>query len=508
MAAVARAAPTNLFFGIRAVDERTGRGIPLVELETVNHLRFVTDSAGWAAFYEPGLMGRPVFFHVRSHGYTFPKDGFGYAGTKLTPTPGGRAELRLHRVNIAERLYRVTGEGIYRDSVLLGEPAPLKEPLGSGRVAGQDSVSAVLYRGRIYWFWGDTSRMSYPLGHFWMAGAVSDPPERGGLNPALGVNLRYFTDAAGFSRPMCRLGVKRGMIWADAFCVLPDKTGHERLVCHYAHMKSLGEMLDHGLAVYNDAKEKFERLRRLEMKDRWRWPGQAHPVRCRENGVDYLCLGEVFPIVRVPADLEHFIDPQAYEAWSCLSEGSTLESPRAARDAQGRLQWRWTRHAPPVGAALEQRLLQKGVIRPEEARFSPIDVDTGQRIRLHRGSVAWNPWRKRWILIAVQQGGASNLGEVWYAEARDLTGPWRRAKKIVTHNRYSFYNPVHHPFFDQQGGRIIYFEGAYSRSFSGNDQPTPRYDYNQIMYRLDLADPRLKPAQAGPRNARTDRRSR
>lgn len=29
-------------------------------------------------------------------------------------------------------------------------------------------------------------------------------------------------------------------------------------------------------------------------------------------------------------------------------------------------------------------------------------------------------------------------------------------------------------------------------AFSGTKTPTPRYDYNQIMYSLDLADPRLK----------------
>ena len=45
--------------------------------------------------------------------------------------------------------------------------------------------------------------------------------------------------------------------------------------------------------------------------------------------------------------------------------------------------------------------------------------------------------------------------------------------------------------FDQDGGRLIYFEGTYTHTFSGNDNATPRYDYNQIMYRLDLADPRL-----------------
>ncbi|MFZ9033886.1 MAG: hypothetical protein ACO21J_08035 [Anaerohalosphaeraceae bacterium] len=57
----------------------------------------------------------------------------------------------------------------------------------------------------------------------------------------------------------------------------------------------------------------------------------------------------------------------------------------------------------------------------------------------------------------------------------------------MTHKSYSFYNPTQHPFFDEAGGQIIYFEGTYTAAFS-----TPRYEYNQIMYRLDLRDPRLQ----------------
>ena len=42
------------------------------------------------------------------------------------------------------------------------------------------------------------------------------------------------------------------------------------------------------------------------------------------------------------------------------------------------------------------------------------------------------------------------------------------------------------------GGRVIYLEGSYVNTFSGNPRPTPSYEYNQIMYRLDLSDPELK----------------
>jgi hypothetical protein len=86
----------------------------------------------------------------------------------------------------------------------------------------------------------------------------------------------------------------------------------------------------------------------------------------------------------------------------------------------------------------------------------------------------------------------SLLGEVWYAEADAPEGPWRFARKVATHPNYSFYNSCHHPFFDQKGGRLIYFEGTYTADFSAAASKTPRYNYNQLMYRLDLADPRVK----------------
>jgi hypothetical protein len=109
--------------------------------------------------------------------------------------------------------------------------------------------------------------------------------------------------------------------------------------------------------------------------------------------------------------------------------------------------------------------------------------------------VNWNAYRGKWIAIFVEQGGTSQLGEVWFAEADSPQGPWTECVKIVTHDKYSFYNPKQHPYFDQEGGRLIYFEGTYTHTFSGNDQRTPRYDYNQIMYRLDLADERLQVAK-------------
>ncbi|MEQ1751079.1 MAG: hypothetical protein ABL974_16745 [Prosthecobacter sp.] len=107
----AHAAPAE-WFAIHVVDEQTGRGVPLVSLTTTNAITHVTDSAGWIAFNEPGLMEREVYFSVSAPGYAVPKDGFGFSGLRLKPKLGEKAEVKMMRLNIAERLYRVTGQAL------------------------------------------------------------------------------------------------------------------------------------------------------------------------------------------------------------------------------------------------------------------------------------------------------------------------------------------------------------------------------------------------------------
>ena len=142
--------------------------------------------------------------------------------------------------------------------------------------------------------------------------------------------------------------------------------------------------------------------------------------------------------------------------------------------------------------------MNAGTLKPEHARFLPADAAApAERVTLHSGSVRWNAHRNCWVLLAGQIGGKpSFLGEVWYAEARHPTGPFTRAAKVVTHDRQTFYNVCHHAFLDRAGGRSIHFEGTYTNEFSGNPDKTPRYNYNQVLYRLDLDDPALRAARA------------
>ena len=478
------------YFKIQVVDRQTGRGVPLVQLRTVNNIRCYTDSNGIVAFREPGLMNRDVFFFAESHGYELPKDGFGFHGTRLKTVPGGSAVIKIDRLNIAERLYRVTGQGIYCNSVLTGQPSPLKNPFLNGQVMGQDSVSTCIYQGHLFWMWGDTSRPSYPLGHFATAGAVSDLPDRGGLDPAVGVDLKYYVGENGFSRPLCRLK-EPGMIWLDGLIKVKDKQGRYRMVAKYARMKSLGEARERGLVVFNDESNSFEPVVRSG-PDFLLYPDSGHAFAVDVNGQRYYYFGTQFPLavrMRVRAQWDHVMDPNRYEVLTCLEPADS--GTQSSRPADKRC--RWVRADKLVGGRSGTKVSVIEALKQEKAGTRLYDIESGTAITPHGGSVYYNAFRERWIMIFVQHfGDRSLLGEVWYAEADTPVGLWAYARKIATHRKYSFYNPKQHPYFDQDGGRLIYFEGTYSHTFSGSlETATPRYDYNQLMYRLNLDDLRL-----------------
>lgn len=468
-------------FGIHVVDEHTGRGVPLVTLTTTNHMSFTTDSAGWIAFDEPGLMERVVHFTIRAPGYAVAKDGFGFAGVKLTPRHGGKAEVKVMRTNIAERLYRITGQGIYRDSTLLGLEAPLPRPNLSADVMGQDSVQVARWRGRLFWLWGDTQRPDYPLGNFHTTCAWSDLPEKGGLDPQHGIHFEHITDERGAVAKM--IPVKEpGVVWLFGLLVAADSAGAEHLLAHYSRWKDLSKRLEHGIAEFDEAEQRFHRTAVLGDEFSWQYP-QNNAVRARGVGAegverDYFYFATPYCVTRVPATYEDVQNTSSYEALAWSAEAKSHV---------------WQSDVPPLTQEEEARLVKEGRIPKDMARLQVTDAQTGKPVVLHSGSVHWNEHRQRWIILAVQKGGdASHLGEVWYAEAKQIEGPWRKAVKVASHPRYSFYNPAHHAFFDQQGGRFIYFEGTYAETFSGNPVATPRYDYNQLMYRLDLDEPRLR----------------
>ncbi len=479
--------PASNYFKIVVVDEATGRGVPLVELSTTNHLSFWTDSNGIIAFFEPGLMDQRVRFKVSTHGYELSGslDGSWAADVKR----GGSAMVKLRRVNIAERLYRITGEGIYRDSVLTGESVPIQQPLLNAKVVGQDSVTTAVYRGKIYWVWGDT----HGPAEFSLAcsGATSEMPGRGGLDPGRGVNLTYFLAPSGFSKSVCNVPGP-GMKWNFWLAALNDETGLERLVLRYRSMKDLGQPIESALLIWNDEKETFERLAVFDRD--FDHQIQIQPFRATDGRREYLYLPDPYPSVRMPASLKAAADPHQWEVFTCLKPGTRYSETGAQldRSVDGGLIYDWKKDTDPVGFDRQKQLTADGKMKPEEGWYQLRDVATDAPVKPHAGSIFWNDYRRRWVLVVEEDRGLEDNGEIWFAEADTPVGPWVYARKVVTHSKYTFYNPSHHPFFDQEGGRLIYFEGTYSDLFSGARQKTPRYDYNQIMYRLTLDDPRLE----------------
>jgi hypothetical protein len=468
-------------FVIKVVDDVTGRGVPLVQLKTVNDVDFWTDSAGIVALDEPGFEGRDVYLHLHSPGYELPPDMFDFRGVKLKPVKDGKAEIKVKRTQIAERLYRITGEGIYRDSILAGLPAPLTEPVLNALVLGQDSVVAAPYKGRIFWTWGDTNRLSFPLGNFCTSGAFSDLPGKGGLDPDKGINLEYLTAEDGFVKPMCKLP-GGGLIWVESLAAVPDATGNERLVARVARHKNLEETRDWHLMVYNDERREFESVQRWDIHE-----GHlaAHAFRAQTNGVDYLYL---CPDLRVRRTVEAMRNLAGYEVFTCVAGDGKWhgDATEVDRDENKRVRYSWKAGATWLLPEQRDQLKRRGTLKHEETARPLVDFSHGKPFDAGLGSVFWNLWRQRWIDIF-----SGSPGEIWFAEADTPLGPWGYAVKVAEHGDYNFYNPTQHPFFDQDGGRLVYFEGTYTDSFSGAKVKTPRYDYNQIMYRLTLSDPRL-----------------
>jgi hypothetical protein len=461
-------------FGIHVIDEHGG-GVPLVELRTVNEIRCVTDNAGWIVWDEPGLMDRDVFWHVSGPGIEREKDGFGFRGLRAVTRRGTFVECRVKTANIATRIGRLTGQGRYRDSELLGLPVPASN-ITEASVVGQDSVQAVSFNDQLFWLWGDTNQTRYPLGNFKTTCATT-PRD---IDPEKGFEFDYFRNPKQpeLLRPMMPT-TEPGVVWMFGLMSVKDGNGRDRLFAGFSRRPGLSPAHEQGIAEYDPEVGHFKKVAEVSKDNDWALP-IGHAVLHQSDDGDYFYFCRPFAHVRVRANVAAISNPLAYE----LSQWDESSSS-----------WIWRHGDKPTTQEDERQLLVSGKIKPDHIRYQLKDALTGQVVTLHTGSIAWNSYRNRFVMVALQitneKSSPSHLGEMWYAESNAITGPWTTAVKIASHPKYSFYNPVHHQFFDREEGRIIYFEGTYTNQFSGNPIATARYDYNQVLYRLDLSDSRL-----------------
>jgi hypothetical protein len=451
-------------FRVEVVDAENGWRVPLVELRTTHDLAFVTDNAGVIAVDSPELMDREVWFAVASHGYRAKADGFGQRGVRATVRAGGKLRIPVERTNVAKRLGRLTGAGLFAESQKLGEHAEVRD----AGVFGCDSVQTAVYQGKHFWLWGDTDLPNYPLGVFHSSSATTATRPLASLQPPVRVEYDYFKDGRGLPRGVCQMQGP-GPTWVSGYVSLPDGAGRERLVATYAKITPPLDAYEYGLCVWDDAAEEFKRervlWRKADSEPRPLMP-EGHPAKWRDDaGREWLLVGKPFPHFRCPATFEAWRDPSTWEA---LVPQRTVPVAELAEDAEDTV----------AGEAATSGATAPAAIEP------------------HHGSIAWNEYRGRWVTVFLQTfGKPSAFGEVWYAEAPAPTGPWGPAVKVVSHDNYSFYNPRLHPEFADAESPVLLFEATYTAGFTDRAAPTPRYDYNQVLYRLDLDDPQLAGAQ-------------
>lgn len=422
-------------FAIEVIDSATKKPVPIIQVETVHHVGDYTDNAGLIAFDEPGLIDQDLWFNVSGHGYEVKADGFGYRGAKLHPSSGGKATIEVTRLNIAERIQRLTGAGRFVHAAKLGRPTPGKDPLLAAQVLGCDSIHTATFQGRMFWLWGDTNRASYPLGNFSTTLATTALPGEVGCRPDAPIDYDYFKAEDGFVKGVARFPGD-GPTWLGALVTLKDHDGKEHLCATYAKVKPTMEAYERGLCEFDFEKKVFRKVITFAPGTPLYPDGHAF----RHEGK--LFFGQATPTLSLE---------DSYEAWKDLGSYQSITCDIAFTDAT-----------------------------------------TGKPVKAHNGSLSWNPWRKKWISIFTD---AAKLGQIRYAEAPSPTGPWRKSVVIANHDHYSFYNPLQHPAFSTDDGRVIWFEGTLTNTFSGNPVAIPRHDYNQVLYRLDLSDPRLV---AGP----------
>ena len=208
-----------------------------------------------------------------------PSRGSQYFVIRVTDEETGR----VRRTIIAERLYRLTDEGIYRESAKAGLPVPTEEPQLDGEVLGQDTVVASIYRGEIFWICGDT------IGPAYFNGSVSAATSSFQDDPAVAVNYRYFTDSQGRAKRMLPLR-GGGLVWIEGLVSITDPDGNERLVATYTRQDGLQFPDECGLARFDDVKEHFEPWVQMPCVRSHR---SSHPVL--HDGYWYF-----YPSLRVP----------------------------------------------------------------------------------------------------------------------------------------------------------------------------------------------------------------
>ncbi len=440
-------------FEIEVVDAATGRGVPLVKVQGPS-AEFWTDSAGRIAVRDPSLLGQTVDFTVPElHGYRYNGPAL-----RFDVVEGGQETVQVTRVNVAERLYRVSGRGVYRDTVLLGGTPPVENPVLNGKVMGHEDVMVLPTSGRSLYVYNSTNRPGHPIGLQEVAGALATPL----ADPSEGVDLEYLVDpSTGLPRPMAPTPHEGRTTLGGAAVV--DDGGVDRTIAFYTNTDAAGVVTERGVMVLDQA------LATFVIDTPWLSTRPAVGINLPLSRHGYAYVEEY---MRFPATLAAAREP--FRNWELLSP--LLPDGSIDRWPDGDERWDW-------------RPMLDGESPGEIGGDTLVDLVTSAEIEPHDGTVAWSPWRHRWQRIYTETGGTSLFGEMWYAEADTPYGPWMFTTKVATSTAQSSYRPFLHPELSGDGRKVL-FEATFSSRLT-TSTPTPRYDFNQLMYQVDLEDARM-----------------
>lgn len=422
-------AQSGLYFRIFCMDATTGEGVPLVLLRTGNYLEFYSDSAGNIAFFEPGLMDQPVFFSVLADGYKFLSGGQQYpppydSGIVLQTTSGGTATVAVTRMQHAHRMYRLTGAGLYRDTMLVGADVPasvraraVAEP--STGSFGQDTVMVAAYKGKVFWTWGDTvcprsaRQNNCDQTGMYSVGATSclpatDPQHCSAAAPP---NLQYFAQESplGFHhpQPLAPIPPLDQNTWLSALVVINANTTDEALYAYF--FKNPGDGAGpgtalQGMARWNDTTQQFVPVSYWPMNTTLSLDHTVQVLSPADANSGFVYFAHNGVNARVPASAAALASYAAFEM----------------------LSW-------------------------------PTPAEWGS------GSVNWNAWAERYVYVGAGDGDAMYVGF-----SQTLQGPWEYATIVASHNTSgsSCYNPVHLPHMDLEQGRVISFACTYTAMWS------------------------------------------
>lgn len=172
------------------------------------------------------------------------------------------------------------------------------------------------------------------------------------------------------------------LVWVESLMLITDPTGTERLVATWARVGDDLEPVERGVAVFDDAAREFRPIAPMPADRKHR---SSHPVRVIEGGRAWWYL---YPHHRVPDDWHAVQDPAAYESYTCSGPGL---APSCT----------WRPGAPFLEDPTEERrAIAEGRLHPDAAHFALVDVETGRSMTSGTGSIAWNDYRGRWVMIA------------------------------------------------------------------------------------------------------------